>query len=104
MKRLLLGGLLFVAPLKAEGLEESWKALSKYRAVSALKAVGTMGLIYYSGLAMKKHGENTYAAVGDQDIYRVMSEGTPFGGLVYVTGKLLYCYLRPQLKHALFIK
>ena len=106
MKRLLLGSLLFVAPLKAEEINDTWKELSKYRPVSAIKAAGTVGLMYYSALAMKKHADESYKALNtnNQDFYLAVREAVPAGGMTYVTWVLFWDYLRPQLKHALAIK
>ena len=106
MKRLLLASLFFVAPLKAEEINDTWKELSKYRPVSAIKAAGTLGLMYYSALAMKKHSDEAYRALSNnnQDFYLATREAVPAVGMSYVTWTLFWDYLRPQLKHALAIK
>lgn len=104
MKRLLLGALLCIAPVKAESLDEVWRDLSKYRIASFVKAVVTTGLIYHSGVAMQVHFDETYTAVGDKDVQKAYQEGIPTAGLLYVMWKLSWDGLRPQLKHALAIK
>ncbi len=104
MKRLLLAALFLVTPVKAEGLVETWKELSKYRAVAGMKAMGTTALIYYAAGSISRHGEQAYVAAGDRDFYVAVDKAVTTGGMAYVTWKLLYNYLRPQVKQALLIK
>ncbi|MBA3751365.1 hypothetical protein H0X06_01000 [Candidatus Dependentiae bacterium] len=104
MKRLFFLCLLIAAPLKAEGLVDTWNELGKYRVVTALKATGTAGLIYLSGLYTHAHGTKLIEYVNSENYQKAFYEGVPTAGMAYITYLLFKDRFKPYAKHALAIK
>ncbi len=104
MKRLFFLCLFMAAPLKAEGLVDTWNELGKYRIVTALKATGTAGLMYISGLYTHAHATKVYEQAKAENYQASFHEAIPTAGMAYITYLLFRDRFKPYAKHALAIK